>query len=260
MKRKIRFSRVAGRISNLIGKAIGDYNLIEDNDRILVAVSGGKDSLTLLSLLKERQKWAPIKFEIFAAHIKTDFACSSCIHNEVLEKFFKKLDVEHVFKEIKVLDKEKKTTCFWCSWNRRKALFEIADQLKCNKIAFGHHKDDIVETTLLNLFFLGEFSTMNPYQEMFDGKIIIIRPLCYVEEFMTKKYAQENGLPNQLCKCPFGQDSKRKYVKGIIKDVEKKVPGMNIKTNIFKSLARVKADYVGIKNINEDNRSLIKDE
>src|SRR4030042_4994572 len=169
-------------ISSMIGKAIGDYNLIADKDRILIAVSGGKDSLTLLKLLMERKKWSPAHYELYAAHIETDFYCSSCVHKGTLDKIFKEIGIEYVFRKITVLDKEKKTNCFWCSWNRRKTLFEIARDFGCNKVALGHHKDDIAETTLLNLLFKGEFSTMNPRQELFGGKIVIIRPLCYVEE------------------------------------------------------------------------------
>ena len=246
-----KLTNTAHHISSRIGKAIGDYNLIEEGDKILVAVSGGKDSLTLLELLKARQKWSPVKFDLFAAHIRTDFSCSACTHTEKLKKFFTDLGIEYVFKKISVLGKNKTTSCFWCSWNRRKALFEIADSLGCTKVALGHHKDDIIETTLLNLFFQGEFSSMNPRQELFKGKIIIIRPLCYVEEKMTNLFAKEHNFPSQLCKCPNSQDSNRKYMKKLIYDLEKRSP--DVKTNLFNSLSRVKHDYLKIK---EDTMSL----
>jgi tRNA 2-thiocytidine biosynthesis protein TtcA len=232
-------------ISSKIGKAIKDYNLIEDGDKVLVGVSGGKDSLTLLKLLKERQRWSPAKFEIFAAHIVTDFRCSACIHTDILTNIFNNLDIKYVFKKIEVLGKDKKLSCFWCSWNRRKTLFAIAHSLGCNKIALGHHKDDIIETTLLNLLFQGEISTMNPRQELFNGKITIIRPLCHVEERLIKRFAKESGLPAQLCRCPNSQRSNRRYLKEFIKNMEKKCP--NVKTNIFRSIARVKSDYVNLK-------------
>lgn len=240
-------TRTGTNINSKIGKAIGDYGLIEDGDKILVAVSGGKDSLTLLTLLKEIQRWAPVKFELFAAHIMTDFRCGGCAHENSLSGIFKEMSVEYVFRDIKVLDEEGKTTCFWCSWNRRKALFEIAAELGCNKVALGHHKDDIVETVLMNLLYKGEISTMNPCQEMFDGKIVIIRPLCYVEEKTIKKFAKESKFPEQLCKCPFGKDSKRRYVKKFIRETEKSTPRLNVKTNIFKSIARIKEDYINVK-------------
>lgn len=119
----IKFTKTGHFICSKIGQAIGDYNLIEEDDRILVAVSGGKDSLTLLKMLKERQKWSPVKFEILAAHIKTDFRCKSCVHVEVLEKLFKNMSVKYVFKEISILRKERKPSCFWCSYEQEEDAF-----------------------------------------------------------------------------------------------------------------------------------------
>jgi len=134
-------TKTGARINSKIGKAIHDYGLIKNGDRILIAVSGGKDSLTLLSLLKQIQTWSPVKFELFAAHVKTDFQCGGCAHEQTLTDMFEDMGLEYVFKNIKVLDDKGKTTCFWCAWNRRKTLFETADELGCNKVAFGHHKD-----------------------------------------------------------------------------------------------------------------------
>ena len=231
-------------INSRIGKAIDAYDLINDGDRILVAVSGGKDSMTLLSLLKERLRWIPIKYELTACHIRTDFHCASCAHTKTLTKFFDSLDIKYVFKDVKVLYKKGKTNCFWCSWNKRKALFETANEFKCNKIAFGHHKDDIVETILMNMIYKGETAAMNPKQELFKGKIIIIRPLCLVEESSIRSYAKESGLTDKLCSCPFGANSKRKYVKKLIENIAKDSSDINVRTNIFNSVARVKSDYV----------------
>ena len=252
-----KLGRTEHHISTRIGRAIGDYNLIEENDKVLVAVSGGKDSLTLLKLLKMREKWSPVKFKIFAVHIKTDFSCSSCTHTDSIEKICAKLDVPFAMRTISVLDKNKKTTCFWCSWNRRKALFNIADELGCSKVAFGHHKDDIIETTLLNLFFHGEIASMNPRQELFKGKLVIIRPLCYVEERMMKKYAEENGFPSKICKCPNSQDSNRRYIKNFIRDLGKRSP--DIKSNIFNSASRIKYEYLNVKEDKEDVDMILKD-
>jgi len=240
-------SRTGARINSKIGKAINDYGLIKEGDNILVAVSGGKDSMTMLKLLNAIRGWAPVKFDICAAHINTDFHCGECVHESCLTDLFKKMNVDYRFKNIKVLDEKGKTTCFWCSWNRRKALFELADELGCNKVALGHHKDDIAETMLINLLYNGEISAMNPRQEMFGGKITIIRPLSYVDEKTIIKFAGENGFPEQLCKCPFGSDSRRKYIKSFILETEKETPRLDIKTNIFKSLSRVKKEYIDLK-------------
>ncbi|MFH1665105.1 MAG: ATP-binding protein [Candidatus Omnitrophota bacterium] len=244
-------TKSGARINSAIGKAIADYNLIEPGDRILVAVSGGKDSLTMLSLLKEIQAWAPVRYEIFAAHIRTDFHCASCVHESVLTGFFEKAGVEYVFKDIKVLDENGRTTCFWCSWNKRKALFGIAEKMNCNKVALGHHKDDIAETVLMNLLYNGEISGMNPRQGLFGGKITIIRPLCYVEERTIKGFAGEMEFPAKLCECPFGKDSRRNYIKNFLTETEKKTPKVNIKTNIFRSLARIRKDYIDLKDERE---------
>ena len=236
-------TRTGSYISKRIGKAIADYNLIEDRDRILVAVSGGKDSMTLLKLLCERKKWAPIKFELIAMHVETDFACDRGLKNK-LKNIFDNIGVKYHFQKIKILKEDKKASCFWCSWNRRKALFLAADRLRCNKIALGHHKDDIIETLLLNIFYHGEFAAMNPRQELFGGKIIIIRPLCYVEEENTRRFAKESRFPSQACRCPNSDASKRRKMKNIIKDLEK---GCSfVKTNIFRSVSRVKKDYINL--------------
>ncbi len=234
-------------INSKIGKAIHDYDLIEDDDRILVGVSGGKDSLTLLTLLAEIRKWAPVRFELVAAHVISDLQPENEEHISFLTKVFKDLKIEYRFKNIKVIDEERKVTCFWCSWNRRKALFEMADELKCNKLALAHHKDDIVETMLMNLIYNGEISAINPRQELFRGKITIIRPLCYVEESMTEKFAGERGFSEFTCDCPFERDTRRAFIKNFIREAEENGSKMNIKTNIFKSIARIKQEYIGLK-------------
>ena len=237
-------TRTGNYISTRIGRAIADYKLIEDQDRILVAVSGGKDSLTLLKLLNERKKWAPVSYELIAMHVETDFRCGGCVHTKTLRQFFKDNGIKYHFAKIKVLDKDKKTTCFWCSWNRRKALFLAADRFKCNKVALGHHKDDIVETLMLNILYHGEFAAMNPRQELFGGKLTIIRPLCHVEEEKMRKFAKESGFPSQVCRCPNSETSKRRMIKNFINKAEEGCK--HVKTNIFKSISRVKEYYIKI--------------
>jgi len=238
-------SKTGNYISTRIGRAIQDYKLIEDKDKILVAVSGGKDSMSLLKLLNERKKWAPVSYELMAMHVETDFRCGGCVHTKMLKSFFEGLGVKYCFKKIRVLDKKKKnTSCFWCSWNRRKALFMAADKYGCNKVALGHHQDDIVETLLLNIFYHGEFSAMNPRQELFGGKLTIIRPLCYVEESVMRKFAKESDFPSQICRCPNSDTSKRKMMKNFISQIEKDCP--HAKLNVFRSVSRIKRDYINI--------------
>ncbi|MDD3905659.1 MAG: ATP-binding protein [Candidatus Omnitrophica bacterium] len=237
-------SKTGNYISAGIGRAIADYNLIENKDKILVGVSGGKDSLSLLRLLAERRKWAPVKYELIAIHIETDLQCMPRAYARILREFFKENKVKYLFKKIKLKNDDRKKSCFWCSWNRRKALFLAAEKLGCNKIALGHHKDDIAETLLLNMFYKGEFAAMNPSQELFGGKITIIRPLCYVEEKNMRKFARECGFPVQVCRCPSAETSKRLVMKNIIRQLEKDCPA--VKTNIFKSVSRVKEEYINL--------------
>lgn len=231
-------------ISTRIGRAIADYGLIKDKDKILVAVSGGKDSMSLVTLLNERRRWAPVHYDLFAVHVESDFRCGGCVHTKVLRKFFQEMEIPYRVEKIKVLDENRKTSCFWCSWNRRKALFTLADKLGCNKVAMGHHRDDIIETLLLNLFYHGEFSGMNPKQELFDGKITIIRPLCYVEEDALRRYAKESGFPSQLCRCPNSDTSKRRLMKNLLKKIEKDC--RHVKTNVFRSMSRINNEYLQV--------------
>lgn len=238
-------SRTGRYISNRIGRAIADYNLIEDGDRILVGVSGGKDSFAMLKLLSERQKWAPVKYELVAIHIESDYDAGRTIDKKELKAFVKSCGVKLHFRKIKLLNSGRKVDCFWCSWNRRKALFFAADKLKCNKIALGHHKDDIIETLLLNLFYHGEFAAMNPRQELFKGRIVVIRPLCHVEESHMKKFARENDFKTQVCTCPNESISKRRKMKDMIRDIEKDCE--YVKTNLFRSMTRIKSEYINIK-------------
>ncbi|HNX80736.1 MAG TPA: ATP-binding protein [Candidatus Omnitrophota bacterium] len=223
-------------------RAQKEYGFVHDGDRILAAISGGKDSLTMLALLHELRESKAIRFELFAAHIKTDFHCAACSHQDVLTGIFKHYGVEAVFKDIKVLDEKRKTSCFWCSWNRRKALFEIAASTGCNKVAFGHHKNDIVETALLNMFFNGEISTMSPRQVMFNGTITIIRPLCFAEERVIKEVAKELQFPEQFCRCPNGAQSKRRLVKNMLAELSAAHPEADIKESVFQGLTELRGN------------------
>lgn len=228
-------------ISKKVGRAITDYHMLDEGDKIAVAVSGGKDSLTLLKILHQRQSFVPIKYSIVAVHIDSGSEKSLA---RKLKKYFKENDYPYKIIKSPVLRKTKPQdmNCFWCSWNRRKALFETANKLGCSKVALGHHKDDIIETILLNLFFQGEISAMCPKQRLFNGKITLIRPLAYVEEREIMGFAKEQIFPNSEYCCPNANINKRRKISKFIKDLEKICP--EIKTNISKSVKRVKKDYL----------------
>lgn len=226
-------------ISKRVGRAITDYDMLADGDKIAVAVSGGKDSLTLLRVLNDRRAFVPIKYEILAVHIDMGYPCQ---HPKILAEYFKKLRINYHIEKIDILQGKtrKDISCFWCSWNRRKALFEVANRFGCTKVALGHHKDDTIETILMNLFFHGEISAMSPKQELFKGKIVIIRPLAYVDEDMIVRFARLAGFPHQKCACPNSFTSNRTKITNIIKDLKKVCP--DVKTNIFRSVKRIKKE------------------
>ncbi len=235
-------------IRSLVGKAIHRYGLIQDGDRILVGVSGGKDSLTLLHLLKERLKRVPVHYDLVAAHIDLGFDSHRA---QVLKDYFEK---EHLCYHIEFTDigrransnENRENPCFLCAWERRKKLFQLANRFKCNKVALGHHKDDIIETLLLNIFYSGEISTMLPSQSLFKGKITIVRPLSLVEEKQLERFAHSKNLPFGPSGCPSSGKTKRMEVKEIIESLNKK--NRRVKGNIFRALSNVKLDYMLLKN------------
>ncbi|OPY01157.1 MAG: tRNA 2-thiocytidine biosynthesis protein TtcA [Syntrophorhabdus sp. PtaB.Bin184] len=228
-------------ITKKTGKAIWDYRMISDGDKVIVAVSGGKDSLCLLKIMQERLKFVPIDYELIACHVDMGFPW---VNADMLADYFEKEGLSYIIArppedwtgDIENLD------CFWCSWNRRKAVFDLAGDIGANKIAFAHHMDDIIETMLLNLFFQGEIGTMMPYQDMFDGELAIIRPLAYVEEKELTRLATILNLPVIASECPRGDVSKRNLVKGIVADLKKH--NRNVKKNIFRSLAKIRQEYL----------------
>jgi len=230
-------------IRSLMGKAIHRYGLIEEGDRILVGVSGGKDSLSLLHLLHERSQRVPIRYKLLPVYIDLGFNSSQA---EILKNFFETEGLPwHVeFTDIGVRansPENRENPCFLCSWERRKSLFRLAHRFKCNKIALGHHQDDIIETLLLNIFYSAEISTMLPLQTLFQGKITLIRPLALLEERKIERFAREMGLPFGPTGCPSSGKTKRKVVKDLIETLSKK--DRRVKGNIFRALSNVKLDY-----------------
>ena len=228
-------------ISKRVGKAIMDYGMLSEGDKVAVAVSGGKDSLTLLRLLRDRQTFVPIRYELLAVHVDVGYPRSFA---KGLERYFKKIKVNYHIERTDVIRKTKRKdiSCFWCSWNRRKALFEAADRFGCTKVALGHHKDDIIETIVMNMVFNGEISAMAPRQELFKGKIVLIRPLAYVEEDMIKRFVKEVRLTCYDCVCPNATTSNRTRIARMIRELEEVCP--DVKTNIFRSLKRIKKEYL----------------
>ena len=230
-------------VSRRAGKAIGDYAMIKEGDRIAVAVSGGKDSISLLHVLRHRQKVAPIKFEFVAVHI--DFGFSD-FNPQPLVAYFKDQDFTFHIEAVPALEGKRweDIDCFWWSWNRRKALFHLAHRMGFHSIAFGHHMDDIVETIILNQFYRGEIGAMRPKQKLFGGALAIIRPLAYEREETMRVLAEKLGLKSigGQSKCADEEDSHRLLIKNMLRQFERDNP--QVIKNIFRSLQRIKEEYL----------------
>jgi len=242
MRQTVKPSRELLEISKRMGKAIGDYDMFQDGDKVLVAVSGGKDSLSLLRILQFRQSFIPVKLEFLAVHVDSSIPGFSV---KKLEDMFNQFNMPYHIEKNDFLGEKtfEEIDCFWCSWNRRKVLFSLAEKLGFNKIAFGHHLDDIVETVLLNLFYQGEIGAMRPKQELFDGKLCIVRPLAYEKEENILNFAKQEGLDNlSEYYCPQNDKSKRMQIKNMLTQLEEENPA--IKINIFKSLQNIKEEYL----------------
>ena len=229
-------------------KAVMDYGMIAEGDRVLVGVSGGMDSMSLLDLLNTPMVTVP-PFSLLAVNIDPGFD-PGCAGYDTLEGHLREGGYEYVMEKSEIgplahSDYNRKNPCFLCSRLRRKRIFEIAAERGCNKIAFAHHRDDIIETLLINLFYGREISTMVPNQTIFGGKLHIIRPLAYMREALVKKYGKERGFPVIRNDCPTSRTSRRGYVKGLLDQMEKENP--RVRENIWKAMGHVKSDYLPVR-------------
>ncbi|HEU4529597.1 MAG TPA: tRNA 2-thiocytidine(32) synthetase TtcA [Steroidobacteraceae bacterium] len=223
------FHRLQARLRGLVGKAIGDYRMIEPGDRVMVCLSGGKDSYTLLDLLLSLQRSAPVEFELIAVNLdqkQPDFPA------HVLPEYLTALGVDFriveqdTYSVVKRVVPEGKTMCGLCSRLRRGALYRFAAQNGVTKIALGHHRDDMVETLFLNMFFGGKLKAMPPKLRSEDGRHIVIRPLAYVSERDIERYANARRFPIIPCNLCGSQDNlQRVAIKKMLADWEREHPG-----------------------------------
>lgn len=239
----IKNNDVEKRIRMRFNKASKEYALLEDGDRILVGLSGGKDSLTLLKMLAIQSRIHKPHIRVIAAHISmSNIGYRS---NEVfLQEFCDALGVELITAEagFDPSGDKRKSPCFLCSWNRRKALFKIAQENGCNKIALGHNMDDFIETLLMNITFQGAFSAMAPKMQMRKFPICIIRPLCMANEQDIAEYAHMEGYPPQNKNCPHENASNRKQMKELLKRLETLNP--EARYNIWGAMSNVQHDLL----------------
>lgn len=227
-----------------MGKALYEYQMIDDGDRIAVGLSGGKDSLTLLHLLQERIAWAPVDYSLHPIYIDPGFENS---FGHQLSRYCQDLgltlQVEKTdFGPMAHSDMNQENPCFLCARRRRQRLFEVAEKVNCRKIALGHHKDDLIETLFINMCYAGEISTMLPFQTLFKGAMTLIRPLAYADEDRIRQFARQAAFPEFVNSCPSANKSKRQEIKVLLNDLYR--TNRKIKGNLFRAMRHVKMDYL----------------
>ena len=235
-------SRLLRRLRHGIGRAVADFGLIEEGDRIAVAVSGGKDSYTLLLLLEELRRRAPISFEIVAVNIDSGYPG---YRTDVIERFLRENGFTYrmVPTEHYALIQEKRrpgsSYCSICARFKRGALYTAARDLGCNKLALGHHQDDFIETLLLNQFFVGSLKAMAASMLADNGETVVIRPLVYLAEEDIIRFSRDAGLPVVCCCCPVcgTADLQRKRMKRLLKELEQDIP--HVKNSLLKAISNV---------------------
>ena len=240
------FKRLQARLRGLVGKAIEDFRMIGDGDKVMVCLSGGKDSYTLLDVLLSLQRSAPVRFELvavnldqkqpgFPAHVLPEYLAALGVPYHVIE--------QDTYRVVKRVVPEGRTMCGLCSRLRRGALYRYASENGVTKIALGHHRDDIVETMFLNMFFGGRLKAMPPKLLSEDGRHIVIRPLAYVPEGEIERYARARAFPIIPCRlCGSQEHLQRVAVKKMLRDWEREYPGRT--EAIFSSLRNVSVSHL----------------
>ncbi len=240
------FNRLKGRLESSVGKAIGDFNMIEEGDTVMVCLSGGKDSYTLLDILLTLRKRAPIDFKIVAMNLDQK---QPGFPDDVLPNYLKNLGVDfHIeaqdtYSIVKAKIPEGKTTCSLCSRLRRGIIYKVAGELGANKIALGHHRDDMVETLFLNMFFGGKLKAMPPKLVTDKGDHIVIRPLAYCAEKDIARYARGMEFPIIPCNlCGSQENLQRQNIKEMLTAWERQYPGRS--QTIFTAMQNVKPSHL----------------
>ena len=240
-RQRYEFNKLQKRLRRQVGQAIVDYNMIQDGDRVMVCVSGGKDSFTLLEILLNLQRSAPVSFEVAAVNLDQK---QPGFPEEVLPRYFRQRGISYhiierdTYRVVKEIVPEGKTTCGLCSRLRRGILYGFAEEHGFTKIALGHHRDDILETFFLNLFYNGRLKAMPPKLLSDDRKHIVIRPLAYSREADIARYAEQLGFPIIPCNLCGSQDNlQRQAMKAMLQTWEKRHPGRS--ETIFRALQNV---------------------
>lgn len=239
--------KIFHRIKRLTGKAIGDFGLIEEGDRIAVGISGGKDSYTLLHVLEALRKKAPVKFELIAVNIDSGFPG---YRKELIEQHLQQhhFDYEMVTTDSYQIIEEKlrpgTSYCAFCARLRRGILYRQAEKLDCNKIALGHHLDDFIETLLLNQFYGGTLAAMAAKLQADNSQHVVIRPLVYVAEAAIEEFSRLQKFPIVHCSCPIigAVDQKRQQMKQLVKNLSGEIP--EIRNSMISAIGNVQPRYL----------------
>lgn len=240
-KQEFEDNKLDKKLCRLVGQAITDFGMIADGDKVMICLSGGKDSYTMLDILLKLRERAPISFELVAVNLDQK---QPNFPEEILPNYLRKLNIPFHIEEqdtysiVKRVIPEGKTTCGLCSRLRRGILYRVADELGASKIALGHHRDDILETLLLNMFYAGKLKAMPPKLRSDDGKHIVIRPLAYVPEKLIQRYADSMQFPIIPCDlCGSQPNLQRAAMKKMLQEWEKVFPGRV--ENLFRSLHHI---------------------
>ena len=245
-RRVLETNKLAKRLTRQVGQAIGDFNMIEDGDRVMVCLSGGKDSYGMLEILLMLRARAPISFDLiavnldqkqpgFPAHVLPDYLRARGVAFHIEE--------EDTYSIVKRLVPAGKTTCSLCSRLRRGILYRVAGEIGASKIALGHHRDDILETLFLNMFYNGKMKSMPPKLKSDDGRHVVIRPLAYVKEADLTRFAEEKKFPIIPCDlCGSQETLKRREVKALLREWEKRFPGRV--ESVFTSMANITPSHL----------------
>lgn len=222
---------VGKRLESTMRKALFDFKMLEGVAKLGIALSGGKDSLALLFLLKAISGRGFPPFEISALHVSGAFSCGAGVNTSYLQQICEQLDVQFIARES--TQKLETLECYSCSRERRRLLFEAAKSVGINTIAFGHHRDDSAQTLLMNLLHKGEFAANLPKVPMHDYGVTIIRPLIYVAENDIRTFAEQHGFKRIMCRCPVGQNSMRRQTESMLQEIEALYP--NARENIARA-------------------------
>jgi tRNA 2-thiocytidine biosynthesis protein TtcA len=236
--------KLARSTNRLIGRAMHDYAMLADQDRVMVAVSGGVDSLVLLNILKHWQRKAPIRYDLLAVHLDMGFGHKE---KDLVAKQLDRLGVDYLVEETDLgpralAEEDGRGGCFHCARRRRNRLFELAGEKNFSKIALGHHKADIIETFFINMMYGGNLSTMVPRQDLFAGRLALIRPMAYLDKEAVEEAGRAWGLTPVANPCPLSATSKRQRVRELLESIYREDAA--IKSTIFSSLANVNPAYL----------------